>query len=631
MTRILASLVFLSAFVTTQRAWAQADASGVTLTRSTRISTDAHPHVESYIATDPGNPRHLIATAMTISKTAGDPAVWTSFDGGATWIRGRFVGDSGVLADSDPIVAITRSGAAMFAILASVKGEERTAVARSADGGRTWHWTSMLPSVDREWMVSDRGDGPFGGRVYLTGTGAYRSPDGRQATGPFLARSDDDGRTFPLRTLVTRDRGGADVNTPINAIPNEPLVVGGLLLLTLQSADTAELTRLARDSLTARTIGLAVSEDGGDSFGPARYAPRSRVELTGTARGRRRLRAGAAFGNVRTAIDPSSSPFRNRIYFVAPDYDRELDRYIVRVWFTSDLGKSWGTAIASDAPRGDVANPAIAVNRDGVVAVTWNDRRDDPAGQCWRLYAAISTDGGEHFLPAARLSQGPTCVGEPANWVTKASAFNGEVRGEYLARFQTSATIPLRFSNGGDTQGLAADPSGAFHAAWIAGDSGLLRLWYTGFTVNRALTATLRPTSLPASSTSGMTDVTRDVEFTVLDTDLDFATRTYSITVALQNKSDRPLNAPLRVEMRHFLDPTRDNGLGLRNLAAANADSGGRGVGASWVFAADGATLAPGSRTKPRVLRFTFDGGVPEFVQGYFAPGFRVYATASPR
>jgi hypothetical protein len=88
------------------------------------------------------------------------------------------------------------------------------------------------------------------------------------------------------------------------------------------------------------------------------------------------------------------------------------------------------------------------------------------------------------------------------------------------------------------------------------------------------------------------------------------------------------LRLPLRAEMRRFLDPSGDNGLGLTNLVAANADSGGKGVGAVWVFAAESATLRAGARTKPKVLRFTFEGGVPEFPEGYLTAGFRIYARA---
>src|SRR5687768_4755988 len=194
-----------------------------------------------------------------------------------------------------------------------------------------------------------------------------------------------------------------------------------------------------------------ISDDGGDSFGPAVYAPTPRRSITGNAR--RRIRAHSATGYIRTAVDISSGKYRNRVYFVAADYEPAIDRYVARVWHTSDFGKTWKTAVASDAPAGDIANPAIAINRDGIVAVTWNDRRDDPQRRCWRLYAAISLDGGERFLPAQQLSRAPTCVNAASSWDTYGTALNADHTGRYLAHFQAEALIPLRFPMGGDTQG----------------------------------------------------------------------------------------------------------------------------------------------------------------------------------
>jgi hypothetical protein len=172
-----------------------------------------------------------------------------------------------------------------------------------------------------------------------------------------------------------------------------------------------------------------------------------------------------------------------------------------------------------------------------------------------------------------------------------------------------------------------------FHAAWINGETGVMQLWHTSFRVAPALATEVRsretggPDKPPASETAppGMEDVTRDIRFVVTKTHLDFTKRTYTITVAVENRSSRPLSGPLQAVMRHFLD-AEDNGLGLRNLAIANADGGGAGIGATWGFEVSGGVLAPGAKSTPRILRFTFEGGVPEFPEGFLSPGFRVYA-----
>jgi len=634
--------LFFLALIVTHPAFAQSMGSGIQLLGTHQISVDQpnRPHVETHIAVDPRDPRHLLATSMVVVQGEMQAFPYASFDGGRTWARGRIIGDSSIsgAGAGDPVVYITNAGVCFFSTLANVDGIPRSLVARSTDGGRTWRTTSVLPYADRQWMAFGVGRGPFGARTYFTGTGVYQTEDSARAVAPFLARSNDSASTFPLRTLVAYDLAGPNPAAPLNAVPLEPLLTSrGLLVLPLQGAvDQQTAERARRDSLNAWSVGLVTSDDGGDSFGPARYAPTPRLSLTGTPR--RRLRATSATGYVRTAIDASPGRFRDRIYFVAANYDAALDRYVVRVWYTADFGKTWGTSVASDAPRGDIANPAIAVNRDGIVAVTWNDRRDDPAGRCWRLFAALSVNGGEHFRPADRLSQAPTCTADPRNWETFGVAFNSDQSGRYLAHVQATAYVPTRFPMGGDTQGLAADATGVFHAAWINGETGVLQLWHTSFGPTSALAAESRvPPPAPTDSAvagehapPGMEDVTHDVRFRVTSTTLDFAQRIFTITLEIENTSARSIHGPLRAVMRHFLDAV-DNGLGLRNLAVANADNQSAGLGATWVFEVPGGVLASGARSRPRTIQFIFDGGVPEFPEGYLSPGFQVFGHTTPR
>ena len=618
---------------------ALAQSSGIQVLSARQISIDQakQPHVESYIAVDPKDPQHLLATAMVLVNGEMRSYPYATFDGGKTWSKGQIIGDSSITGPgaADPIVYITNTGVCLFSTLSKVNGVSRTLVARSTDGGRTWPNTAILPNTDRQWLVVDSGRGPFTGRVYFTATGVYQSREGVRAVAPYLTRSDDDGLTFPFRSLVGYDRGSSNSVNPLNAVPMEPLVTPrGLLILTLQGApDQQTMERAKRDSLNAWAFGLMVSDDGGDLFGPARYAPTARFSVTGNAQ--RRFRSTSAGGVVRTTIDTSSGRFANRIYFVSTDYDPKIDRYLVRVWYTADFGKTWGTAVASDSPRGDVANPAIAVSPDGIVAVIWNDRRDDPKGECWRLYASLSLDGGEHFLPAQRLSQPPTCSNVPENWQMSRSTFNSDQSGQYLAYFSTYPSVPTRFPMGGDTQGLVADATGVFHAAWINGETGMMQLWYTAFKIAPSLVAQLRSGTSPTTDASavdksepaGMEEVTHEVRLVATKTNLDFTKRTYNVTIEMENQSARPLRGPFRAIMQHFLDDM-DNAHGLKNLTVANADNGLRGVGAVWAFEAPSGILAPGARTKPRELLFTFEGGIPESPQGYLSPGFQVYGRA---
>jgi len=99
--------------------------------------------------------------------------------------------------------------------------------------------------------------------------------------------------------------------------------------------------------------------------------------------------------------------------------------------------------------------PMIAVNRKGIVGISWYDRRDNPdnLGYCPRFRASL--DGGRTWLPSIRVS-------------TSANLVNDEKE--------------TRF-NSGDTTGLTADASGIFHPLWIDNRSGVHQMWTTTVTV----------------------------------------------------------------------------------------------------------------------------------------------------
>jgi hypothetical protein len=69
--------------------------------------------------------------------------------------------------------------------------------------------------------------------------------------------------------------------------------------------------------------------------------------------------------------------------------------------------------------------PTVAVNRDGVVGVAWYDRRDNPDNLGWWVRFRASRDGGETFLPSARVSEAPSSYGASEQWTVLANASGG--------------------------------------------------------------------------------------------------------------------------------------------------------------------------------------------------------------
>jgi hypothetical protein len=617
----LASAVALSGRVSAQSA-----PPTITVVRSTQIST-AHPkrpHIESFLAVDPHDSKHMIAASM-IGDSSGrlGTNVYVSFDGGQHWSASRIAPrDSALLIGGDPTVYFTREGTPLFMLGTRVNGRPATVISRSADGGRSWPKPLVLPYRDRPYIAFDTTGQRLDGTTYIGG----------QFSSFLLSRSTDSARTFDYAQIISRDVGGADATMPIRGVLTDIVVTpSGVLVMPFMSAlDMRDSTQAPppRDSVTDWRLRVLVSDDGGRTFLGAREGPP--LHLLGGFRGLQ------STGAARATIDQSRGKYRGRIYLAWSDWDAKRKAMVVRVAYSDDLWKSWKTTIANDnTDVRDPNNPAIAVSPEGIVALVWNDRRDDPKNKCWRLYGAISTDGGETFLPNVKLSDAPTCTNAPGNWVLSAWDQYDDWTEPTRPRpgFGLTAMVPVRFPNGGDTQGLVADANGFFHAAWINGETGALQLWYTKFAVNSQIVAKMRARNAEhtagasaAPVPAGRVDVTQELTFVMSNPKVDFAHGTLEVTMRVVNPTARCMRGPLDVVADRLLSASA-KAMGLANFRIANADNKQDSVGASWTFPVGVApSLPPHAKTPPRILRFTFTGGVPAEPEGYFEPAFRIFA-----
>jgi hypothetical protein len=549
---------------------------------------------------------------------------FVSFDGGATWMP-SLLADSALKFGGDGVVYIARDGTAFMVVGTVVNGESKTVVGRSSDGGRTFGESVVLPYRDRPWMAFDTtgftGKGLFDGAIYVVG----------QLNGLVVSRSTDSGRTFTYGDHLKHDEGGPDQSARIAGIAGDVLITyDGSVVITYaeEPVEPNRASSYGHDTIVTRRLGFLVSDDGGRRWLGVRHGPPIH-----SVRDYRRLLALQA---VRSVIETRGRRL-GRIYSVWPEYTEALGRYVIQLARTDDVGKTWKTTVVSDSLMdGTPSNVTVQVNDDGVVAVTWYDRRDDPKDLCWRLYAAISVDGGEHFLENRRLSDAPTCTNAPPNWVMTSSDQMDTWSEPSHPRpvFHLLGFVPVRFPNGGETQGLEADHDGVFHAAWVNGETGGLRLWHTSFRIDPTLRAR-EPTLGPADTANAYgqrapaaTDnVSAYVRFRTREPKIDFTQGTMEVTVQIMNAGPKPIRYPIRVVLEGPL-----NGLGLRGLRVANADNRLDGKGATWEFRGGGeAFLARDGLTNARVLRFSFDGGIPEKPEDYFTPHLEVYASSAQK
>jgi hypothetical protein len=377
-------------------------------------------YVEPQIAVDPADPSRMVVAAIHLREPASDAwqdrqtvAVFASRDGGRSWARRALEKLPDTWVAGDPWLAwgpgsrvylsavvaesLTRRGALQF-----------TGVFHSLDGGWTWG-----DGPERPFPDSARQDHPWIGVVDSTiavaGSIADRTGEGLhlatgRATDPPLFWST--GRLEP---------GWPQVNLGGGALmPDGALVMS---YYTMVPPRRYAVRRLEPGG--ARGPEAVLAED----FPPLGFPPLARQ------RGTNRVFAAWAEGP-----EPSIT---------------------LRVAVSPDGGRSWapGGAIAPDTGFSLRTLPALAVARDGTVALVWQAL--DERGACTRLEGAVSVDGGRTFLPPARVSAAASCFGTAAN-------------GAAASRFRLG---------GGDYQGLAPAGSGpTFQAVWADSRSGTFQI-----------------------------------------------------------------------------------------------------------------------------------------------------------
>ena len=401
---------------------------------------EQRPVIEPYVVAHPTDPRHLLAATM-VSTSSAEPSdvrprmrcsSFLSVDGGRTWARHDFP----TTECFDPWVAVTRDGRAVFTALGldpSLPEQERgLLVYHSPDGGRTWDPkpVSLGAPQDHPTMVSDLSAPERAGWIYVLSSQRSRTGEGKQRRSLFVARSRDAGKTFDEPVLILPSNRFHNAEVPA-VLSDGTLVVSFI--------DDSWRT----DIESPRRGWVARSTDGGRSFSLPLFV----TDACGPPR----------FALSMFAADASAGPFRDRLYFAC----NKLGGDAVLVTASSDGGETWSDAIQvhSALPADSTAwrhVRAMTVNNRGVLGVVWADRwtqGDDR--RCYEILFAASTDGGESFLPAQRLSRERHCM-------------DAESNGANVRRWPTA----------GDYFGLTAAADGRFHALWPeARDGGALQLW----------------------------------------------------------------------------------------------------------------------------------------------------------
>ncbi len=562
------------------------------------------PHVELMVATSPRTVKNLVGAAITATRPGGGWAcrAYSSTDGGATWKATEFP-EQVKWGGGDPQTAFTVQGTALFVALTINKSDAGKDCAsmhvwRSENGGETWLPATEIPcnpSWDHEQIVVDTTKGRYAGRIYIGAL--YDYPVYR--VGVF--RSDDDGRTWIGPSEAANGGGTIGINDVT------PMVLSdGTLIVPYGDFQFLPDKRQSK-GMASSNFWTVASSDGGVTFS----APRKSVSQTYNLDDKESSLAG--FGKF--AADTEGPKFRDRIYVVWED--ARSGKYRILFSYSADRGKTWSTPRPVDGSipaTGRQWQPAVAVNKEGVVAVTWFDARDAADAKQYHQRMALSADGGETFLPPVQVSSAPSHPDGPGN--SQLSPMVWIHKGQISLSLISAAS---RWGSGGDYMGLAADKEGVFHPFWADARSGTFQIYTATVRVElpkkaegtggaAAPAGASKAPEPPKRAEAALTD---KIEFIFDPTRYDAEKKQVEIPVRLKNTSAQPIFAPMRLEIEGYGFPEYESEDDKKQNAenaptALNSSNGKPKEGATFDLGgtiAGSDELAPGAVTNPFVIR----------------------------
>jgi hypothetical protein len=372
-------------------------------------------NAESMIAVDPNNPAHLVGTSQFIHNLDGSlqrfsayDGVEISTDGGRSWNDQIIPGfdctqkekatNQTIYRTSDPVVAFGPGGNLYATILpvSRVRGEERVTtlyVVKSSDGGVTWAignggkpvfngTVGKLPDPngepDKPWIiVDDFATSRFRGTIYTVWTVFYQNGNSTI----FLSKSMDGATTFTTPVEVSPSYNG----TAGRGLGSE---YGYVFAMPGVAADGTLYVNFVGSCYTCFTFDEIVvkSTDGGNSFGnPTIVGSVTEHVLPNT--------------DFRLGIPESFAvnPVNEHLFLAAENATKTLAcaltvcayalRSDILLYESSDGGQTWSMPLVVNDNMEDVNTfqPVVSVSPNGVVAVSFYDRRLPCPNEAWVL------------------------------------------------------------------------------------------------------------------------------------------------------------------------------------------------------------------------------------------------------
>jgi hypothetical protein len=571
-----------------------AHAQAISVGRNVQVSK-AYPRDEQqevYLGIDPNNPLRMIACTIIVPRGAVyyQTQVYMSFDGGKTWEpKLRAIPEH---ATADPGCAIGTDGTAYFSTRGAKGREEALILYSSTDDGKTWKETPHKPFfLDPLYVVvDDSKSSKFRGRVYLFGASGARNYDNKSHPALTVWRSENNGVSLNGPYKMVHSTGEGFELTGSGAVFSD----GAFVIAVNEIRDMKSYSNELNPTTPNARILVTITNDGGETFTAFPVSPAH-------------IREFATVNPIPVvAVDRSDGPFKDRMYVAWTDVRSGR----AEIWFTysTDRGKSWSTPVTVNddvahrtRPGPDDHMPTLAVNKDGVVGITWYDRREAKDNLGWRTRFAASVDGGETFSASVPVAEGMATVDSIRELELFTSSYSYY---QYTQPRTSPIEGALRLARspfeGGDYTGLMADAKGVFHALWSDNRTGVLQVWTAPITISgRAYTN-------GSAELAAFADVSRSVAIDLERAVYDPKTGIASAELLVTNLSNDTLRGAMKVRI---LGLTSD----LGDPLVLDAENGEQTRGALFTVAAANSArgLAPRERTVARRISFRIKGVGP--------------------
>ena len=389
------------------------------------------------IAANPHNPAQLLTGANDYSCSTTLQGFYASGDGGATWTRTCLPVISGGFGLGDPVVGYDLSGTAYAGGIQFGTPGQVIVVSASTNNGTSWTAPVVAAtptisggSTDKDWLAIDvTATSPHANCLYISNTQFDSSGFKSQIS---VSHSCDHGKTW---TTVPVDPVQSSV---IDQFSDLAIGKDGTVYVSWQRCPPTGPTGDCGGTKSSMVI--SKSTDGGATW--SKPVTMATMNLAPDS-------CGAYYGCLPNTservsnipaigIDNSTGANAGHLYVVYYNWTGTQLQVLVS---HSTNGTTWsaGVPVAPASDTHDQFFPWLSVAANGIVGVTWLDRRNDPANLKYDAYATGSTNGGASFVTNLRLT---SVMSNPLN-----DGFGGFFMGDYSGNTWAGSTLYASWSD----------------------------------------------------------------------------------------------------------------------------------------------------------------------------------------